>query len=217
MATVGVFSVPADALPLGKLFERVPDVTVELERVVPTEQGVVPYFWVHGDTDEATVEALESDPRLADLTVVDHVGDVLLLRVEWAPNGPSILDAIHESAVTLLSATGTADEWQFEIRGDTRQAVGAFRRACVDGGIPLEVERLHGAIQLDADHDERLTDKQREAIQTAYERGYFDSPRRATLDDVAAELGISRQAVASRLRRGLRHLIGASLDVPGDD
>lgn len=39
------------------------------------------------------------------------------------------------------------------------------------------------------------------------DRGYFDEPRRATLDDLASELGITRQSLAGRLRRGHRNLL----------
>ncbi|MFC7027483.1 helix-turn-helix domain-containing protein [Halomicroarcula sp. GCM10025710] len=45
--------------------------------------------------------------------------------------------------------------------------------------------------------------------------GFFDEPRTATLEDVAAELGISRQAVANRLRRGHRALIREMLSETG--
>jgi predicted DNA binding protein len=41
----------------------------------------------------------------------------------------------------------------------------------------------------------------------AYERGFFDIPRRATAADLAAELDVSRQAVSERLRRGYAALV----------
>ncbi|MFB6133804.1 MAG: helix-turn-helix domain-containing protein [Halanaeroarchaeum sp.] len=51
----------------------------------------------------------------------------------------------------------------------------------------------------DLENDEMLTDKQREAFIAAIESGYYDSPRQATLDDIAAELGVSKSAVSQRL------------------
>lgn len=44
-----------------------------------------------------------------------------------------------------------------------------------------------------------ITEKQREAIRIAVERGYYEKPRGATLADLAAELDISRSAVSQRL------------------
>jgi predicted DNA binding protein len=52
-----------------------------------------------------------------------------------------------------------------------------------------------------------LTDRQQEALRTAYEMGYFGIPRGASLDDVAAELGVSASSLSERLRRAQTHLI----------
>ena len=52
-----------------------------------------------------------------------------------------------------------------------------------------------------------LTDRQEEALRIAYERGYFEIPRRATLDDVAAELGITPSSASERLRRAQTELV----------
>ncbi|MFC7008103.1 helix-turn-helix domain-containing protein [Halalkalicoccus salilacus] len=41
----------------------------------------------------------------------------------------------------------------------------------------------------------------------AYEMGFFEEPRQATLEEVATEIGISARAVAGRLRRGQTTLL----------
>ena len=48
MATVMEFSSPVEEFPLGSVFETLPEVTVELERLVPHETLIIPYFWVRG-------------------------------------------------------------------------------------------------------------------------------------------------------------------------
>lgn len=45
----------------------------------------------------------------------------------------------------------------------------------------------------------QLTETQRETIEVAFERGYYDSPKGVILEDLAAEFGISKQAIAQRL------------------
>lgn len=59
--------------------------------------------------------------------------------------------------------------------------------------------------------DAGLTTSQREALLAAFEQGYFDDPRNATLSDVAAALDISQPAASGLLRRGLRRLIVSSM------
>ena len=52
-----------------------------------------------------------------------------------------------------------------------------------------------------------LSDRQHEALRTAYEMGYFEIPRDASLEAVAAELDISASAASERLRRAQTQLI----------
>lgn len=56
-----------------------------------------------------------------------------------------------------------------------------------------------------------ITAKQREAMQTARERGYYETPRTATLSDLASELGISKSAVSQRLNTAETKLVKSFL------
>jgi predicted DNA binding protein len=56
-----------------------------------------------------------------------------------------------------------------------------------------------------------LTDSQREALLVAFETGYFEEPRNATLGEVAADLDISQPAASGLLRRGIKRLVASSL------
>lgn len=59
---------------------------------------------------------------------------------------------------------------------------------------------------------DELTDRQREAITLAISRGYYESPRRVTTEELAEELGISQPSLSGLLRRAERQLLTASLD-----
>ncbi len=52
-----------------------------------------------------------------------------------------------------------------------------------------------------------LTEKQREALDVAVSRGYFESPRKATLEELAAEFDISKQAFSQRLSAAERKVL----------
>lgn len=45
MATIATFTIPTEPFPLGNVFTAHPGVTVELERVIPTNKAIIPYFW----------------------------------------------------------------------------------------------------------------------------------------------------------------------------
>lgn len=70
---------------------------------------------------------------------------------------------------------------------------------------------MHALLPVETAADAAITEAQEEALVLAYDREYFDSPREVTLEELADELGISQQAVASRLRRGLRGVLGTAL------
>lgn len=205
MATVDKFTLSVGAFPLGTVFANLSGATVRLERVVPNANGVIPYFWVQGAETDAIIEQFSEHPGVRDIRAVDSVDDEYLMRCEWVTEYDSVLDALVTPEIVLLSAVGTAEEWTFELRGESRADIVEFQRYCHDHDVPVSLTELHALRPLAANQD--LTDTQREALILAYERGYFNSPRETLLQDIAEELDISQQALGSRLRRGNRRLI----------
>lgn len=217
MATVGEFTIPSDSFPLGSLFTEFPDVTIELERIVPTNDALIPYVWVRGasPTEEARIEETAgSHTDVKAVTLVDEIEGEYLLRVEWVPDHKGVLRAISETDVTLLSGVGSGGSWTFEVRSDTRDGISAFQGYCRDHGIPAELTSLHTLAAVKSGTEYDLTDAQREALQLAYERGYYRSPREVSLEELAAEVGITGQSFGSRLQRGTHRLIGSTVGPP---
>ncbi|MXV62941.1 bacterio-opsin activator [Natronorubrum sp. JWXQ-INN-674] len=206
MATLIEFSVSAEEFPLGQLFTAIPEATVELERIVPTDGSVFPYLWIGGATRSEVATALETSTAAETFTLIDEVaGRGHLVRATWDPTVNGIIGAIIESAVTVLSATGKRRRWRFTLRADDHAAIGRFQDSCREHGVRIDVLRLQPLEYCDGDAE--LTAAQLEALELAFEQGYFDDPRRATLDELATELEITRQSLAGRLRRGHRNLL----------
>ena len=57
--------------------------------------------------------------------------------------------------------------------------------------------------------DDRLTDRQRETLRLAFHAGYFDWPRNADAETVAAEMGIAQSTLSQHLRTAERKLLDA--------
>lgn len=66
--------------------------------------------------------------------------------------------------------------------------------------------------QLDHAVEECLTERQREALQLADERGYYNWPRDATQEELAAELGVSPATFTQHLRAAEQKLITLVFD-----
>lgn len=210
MATVMEFSSPVDEFPLGSVFETLPDVTVELERLIPHETLIIPYIWVRGARGEDIEEAFKDHPGVKNIELIDDVEDEYLMRVDWAGEYFGILNALARSNIVILSGIGRQDGWRFEVRGESREAIGEFRTSCQEHDIAIEITTVHALLPVQGGSYD-LTDTQRRTLELAYERGYYDSPREASLEDLADELDITQQSVSSRLRRGTRRLVAATL------
>lgn len=52
-----------------------------------------------------------------------------------------------------------------------------------------------------------LSEYEHRVLLVALKEGYFEWPKRATLDDIASELGLSKVTVAEHLRKALRKLV----------
>lgn len=206
MAAIAQFHLDIDTIPLGSFFERFPESTVELERVVPMEERAIQYVWVTGARGADFEATLEREEGVRRSHVVDEFADRALVRISWEPGVNGFAQSVLDAEVTLLSAVGSTDGWAVEVRGDDYDAISRFDSRCDALGVDAELTSLHGLLPA-TERTELVTEPQRAALLLAYERGYYDTPRTATLDSLADELDISRQAVAARLKRGTRRLV----------
>ena len=211
MATEATFAVPSDQFPLGTVFNQLPGVKVELERIIPERDVLIPFFWVRGTEADDIEDAFDSHPGVREIQLVDSVKDEHLLRVEWQVEYDDVLTVLTETEVPIITATGTNQQWTFEVRAEDRTHIAAFQQRCQELDIQVALEKLHALTPVDTAAEAGLTDAQREALVLAYERGYFESPREITLKELGDELDITQQAVGSRLRRANKYVVGSAL------
>ena len=62
----------------------------------------------------------------------------------------------------------------------------------------------------------KLTDKQREALETAHRAGYFDWPRESTGEEIADRLGVSPATFTQHLRAAEGKMFDATFDGDGE-
>ena len=211
MAIEASFTIDQTDFPLSVVFAQLTDATIELDRIVPTSKAIIPYFWIYADDTATLTTDLSNDIGIDQVTIIDEVEGQMFVRVDWNLDHESVLTAIVNTDVTLLSGMGNQEQWTFEVRANEQQELSEFQTYCQKHDIPIKLTQLHALASLKSDREYDLTEGQRKAIILAYSRGYFDAPRTATQDDLADELGITRQAVSSRLQRGLRRLVASTL------
>ncbi len=212
MSLFGEFHVPAESFTLYQTLQSVPDVTVEIERVVASEEVVTPYFWVACEDLEAFEAAAADDSTVKNLRQIDKFEDATLYRSNWTNNIESAVFVYTEIRATILEATGQRDLWKLQIRFDNQAQLEDFQAVLNEREIPFELKTLHEVKQARTGSQFDLTPKQHDALTKAWELDYYTSSE-VTLTDVADELGVSQQSVSKRLHRGIHTLIENTLEV----
>lgn len=218
MPIITEFRHPSTEFVLGRALQEAPDVTVEVERIVAdTTNRVTPFFWASGGEIDVFDRALETDPSVNDVRRLDDGEEGSFYRAEWEEEAEPLVYAIRDVGATILDAVGDEAEWHVRILFPDSDALSEFHDLSAAYDLDFELVRLYEATTTSDPAIQRLTDEQLEALEFALERGYFAVPREATMDDLAAELGISTNAVSKRLRRAHETVVRETLEGTGSE
>jgi len=127
-------------------------------------------------------------------------------------------EILADAGVNLRSLVAEDGESRLVVEAPEDIDVGELRSRLTEQYGPVRlVSKQHGrrAKAIDSIGDElveRLTDKQLTVLETASELGYYDWPREATAEEVAAELGIASSTLHQHLRAAEGKLVAAFFD-----
>lgn len=215
MGLVAEFRIDCDGLPLTAVAAAVPDATVILE--LQFNHGNRPLFLITvTDGSQTAIETALTDAfDVGEWTLVGQAGTTHRYQALPALSFEEQLGD-HIDDLAGLEALATADVIieRIEVEADGWRQTGWFANREAFSKFSSFWQQ-HAGFRLERlTHDRKpeppgdgLTDRQREALRTAYERGYFEIPRQASLEAVATELGISASSVSERLRRAQTQLI----------
>lgn len=212
------FTIDAENFALGDILQQADGIeSVELERVVPLGGQAIPYLWVTGDDFEQFERDVVAHPLVESIHGLERVDGRALYRVEWTDESiHHLLDGLKATEATLLESRG-GREWFFCVRFPSHRLLGAFYNYCIEHDIAVHVDRVASLSERPDDGSTLdLSSEQQEALLLAIDRGYFDTPRRVTLDELAAEFDISQQAMSDRIRRGVKEVLTDVLESAAD-
>ncbi|MFB6160696.1 MAG: helix-turn-helix domain-containing protein [Haloferacaceae archaeon] len=215
MGLVAEFDIDCEALPLVGVAASVPEATLVLE--LQFNHGDRPVFLVTvTDGSRSAVEAALADAGdVAEWTLVGRAGDTRRYQALPALGLEEQLgDHVDDLAGLEALATAEAIIERIEVRTDGWRQTGWFADRETFGRFSSFWRRTAGfrLHRLTRDGEpappgDGLTDPQREALRTAYELGYFEVPRGASLETVAAELDVAPSSASERLRRAQSRLV----------
>lgn len=184
---------------------------IELEGVIPRSSGnTLVLVRVGGSSIDRMVNVFEDSPMVEGLRLLEE-DTPALVEIEFSE--PFIGMILAEHGISLQSIVSNESECRVTVRippsQDANEAVKTVSSIYDD----VSLLRKREDIQADGPHrsleDEfldRLTPRQREVIQTAYLRGYFDSPKQVNGDELAEIFDFSRSAFHHHVRESERKL-----------
>ena len=214
MSVIGKFTVPAESFLLEDTLAEVPEMVVELQRVIAHSQDkLVPFFWVHHGDKDTFDTAIRNDSTLEDVVLLDEFEEGTSYRGTWTRNASGVAYAYIEAGATILDATGQSDTWTLRMRFDDDDVLSAFHEYCREQDIPFDLEQLFHPMNPMGGGQYGLSPKQRETLVDALQRGFYDVPRAVNMTELADELETSQQNLSKRFRRGHATLIENTLVV----
>ncbi|PSQ56173.1 diguanylate cyclase [Halobacteriales archaeon SW_8_68_21] len=201
------------------LFSRVASAfgeSLHVDGTVPRENArSLVYFTTDGDPSDvaASVVAVES------LRETDGGRSG---RFEMVVSDETVADRVnaHGGSVDQLVASddGVAMTTTFPRSIDVRRIVEHFEDRYGDVELRSRRDRT-GGDRSDAggEFSAELTERQREAVETAYFGGYFEWPRASTGEEIAAAMGITQPTFNRHLRTAERKVLDAVFDEDDPD
>lgn len=191
----------------------------DLAAMLPRPDGRYAEFFDVSGADPDRVQAVAADHDAVDVTLLREYEDGGLFEFLVTAECPAA--KLAELGALPRTVEGFDGEGRIlaEIppRYDPAEIIGAFLEHHPEAslGSKRERETITPPFTRPAFREalyERLTDRQRQVLRTAFEAGYYEWPRQATGEEVAAELGISSATFSEHVHAAERRLLTAAFD-----
>lgn len=173
---------------------------------------VTSLFHIVGDIKEGREDylaAIESVSTIKeyDTTPVDDRSFYVYVREAADEHARRFRELLADTDLLVVPPIeyGTGGEMVFEVAGESEEL------QSIVAGLPehlsISVNRLG---EYDAYRESQvtaLTDRQKEVLETARERGYYEIPRQTSVREIADELDCSKSTVANHLRKAEARLV----------
>jgi hypothetical protein len=199
------------------LYRRLTDAPYISEvRTVNWNNGTPPagfLLWIRGEYRRLEPH-LEADPQISDYEILPLTDDECHCFLEG--RGPEDARRLWANFNRGSLLTVPPVEWNDD-GSSTFVLVGtdADIQSAVDGvpeDVPVVVERVGGTSVRPESVRGTLSDRQYETVETAVAAGYYDTPRDATIADIAAEVDCARSTAAEHLQRAESKVMAALFD-----
>lgn len=188
-----------------------PDDEFRLISAYPTGDSLLVLLEARMADPSAVLELFESAPpsRVPAYEVLHTDGETVLVQFQL-PFVPPPYRALFASGNLPQFPYTIEDGWIVCDLTTSHERLSRFREELEATGFAFEVVRVTQSL----DPADLLTDRQRQFVTEAVDRGYYDTPRRCSLTDLAAELGVSKSTASVVLHNAEETIVKAFFAQP---
>jgi predicted DNA binding protein len=191
---------------------------VELQEMTHRGDGTYAEFYSIRGADVDEVAEMAETHAMVTPTVIEAYDDGGLVEFTVAENCPAVgLAELGALPRTVYGENGKGRiVAELPSEYDAGEVISSFQEE-YDGEFVAKREQaeltpLFSQRELDHALDERLTDRQREVLEFAFEAGYYEWPREITGEELAEQLDISQPTLSEHLSAAERTLLSLLLE-----
>lgn len=196
-----------DDLWIGELTRRYPEATFRILAALSDAENGTGLIEIRSDQYREILDEMAKYGDVPKVEVLNETDEQALVQFETTL--PLLLLPARDSGIPLEMpfelSNGTA-VWEVKTSSDR---LSELSEQLDFFGISFTIDYL----QYDVTEKRLLTDSQEEAIAKAIEMGYYDTPRKCSLTELAEELGRAKSTVSETLHRAEEKIIK---EVAGD-
>jgi hypothetical protein len=188
-------TLPEDAW-IGALSRSNSAATFRVLAALPTDETGVGLVELSGPELPALAEQMRDHEAVLSLDVLGASEDRIVVQFETSD--PLLLLSVRESGLPLEPPVEINDgEATVEVTA-SRDRLSTFGQQLEQFGMRFDVDFIRGEME---ETERLLTDRQRELVVTAVQKGYYDTPRECSLTELAADLDMAKSTLSETLHR----------------
>ncbi|ESP89839.1 DNA-binding protein [Candidatus Halobonum tyrrellensis G22] len=155
---------------------------------------------------QALLDDLRENGSVTELTVLERTAETALVQFETTM--PLLLLPVEDSGVPLtMPFTIQEGEAEWELTAPQHR-ISNLGTQLNEFGISFTVDEIRQQIE----PEQVLTDRQLRLVRAAVEEGYYDTPRRCSLTDLAETVGLAKSTCSETLHRAEERVMKRFLD-----
>lgn len=195
---------------IGNISRAHPEVQFRVLAAFPSDQAGVALTEVTAEELEAVLAEIAASEAVIELDILQRQDDTALIQFETTM--PLLLLSAQGAGIPLEMPFRLIDgQIEWEVTASQRH-LSELGEQLETFGIPFTVNGVHQQIEA----EQLLTDRQLQLLRAAAEQGYYDTPRRCSLTELAEELSIAKSTCSETLHRAEEKIVKEFVENLGD-